>query len=686
MFRKSILTIFLFTWSQMLLSTNYVFISSGFTGASYTNPLNWQGGMVGPTMIGPTDTVTITSIFTTCFIDVHIENNGWILIQSNAKLTITDSLTNFGTIRNQGEFGNNKSFISYGTVENNWSFNNYILGVLENCGSFFNNGCKNSGAIMNKGIFTVEFNFEDDTLTRFSTFENSGQLIVGSFATYHMGIGFSNFASGSLTNDGNIKTYNKFPASLFNDGLISNNLGTIDIHPLFVSSGPNAKITGGGLIHAYSGSLDGTLYPNRPMQFNTQFVCTLTDSLLLEIDISSAGAYDTLHFDYVGLSGILKINYTSGNLPFGCREYVLITFNQLHNAQGFNTFDSLDLPEARPGFKWEVVYNLNDVTLRYYPDDENNNALSFRSQLNQDSSYVQVNSLIGEAKTIEFRFFPFKVNPNEPGEMIMSLDNSAGSYILSMGLTSQVDGETMSLTNEGGMIYTTYPFAKEWYHVAFVAETNHYAKIFVNGMPVPVFFRDPNVKPPPYQLDSFKIGARKPYSQGYTQAFFGGELDEFRFWEHTRTDAQILEYYHKELPYYQDFGLKAYYPMNQGKRMSSNQCIDYLTDVSGFENHGELFDFHLEGFFTNWVGSPTCEALIPANNIFVGEASDSTAWFEDDNWSLGIPSGCHHVVIPNGMEVQVDGDEAICYTIEVEMGGDLEVVSGRALDVKLTAY
>ncbi len=684
--RKLTVVICLLGMSQMGFSTNYEFINSGFASASYTNPNNWVGGIVGPTIIGVSDTVILSSTFTTCVIDIHIENFGLITIQGSAKVIITDTVSNYATLINQGDFQNYHTLISFGTFDNNWSFKNGMSDVFENWGMFTSNGCENSGTIINRGVFHVEGTFEDDTLRPNSTFENSGQLMVGSFARYYMGLGFKNLTSGIMNNDGEIKTYYNFPASVYNDGQIYNNLGSIDIHPLFITSGPHAKIRGHGLINAYSASIDGALCPDDPMKIITEFPCLLTDSTLIEIEINLGPAFDTLHFSNVGLSGILKVRYSTNQRPYECRDYVIITFDQLFNAQGFTTFDSLDLPTTNPGFKWEVVYNPNDVTLRYYPDDDNNNALNFQSIGNVDSGYIHVNSSIGMAKTIEFRFFPEKTNPNEPGEMIMSLDNSAGSYILSMGLTSAVEGETMSLTNGAGMIYTTYPFDKEWYHVAFVADINHYTKIYVNGMPVPVFFRDPNLEPQVYEIDSFRIGARKPYPQGFTQAFFRGKIDELRFWDHARSESQILDYFYRELLNQQAFGLRAYYPMNQGKRNDSNQCIDYLEDVSAFGNHGQLYDFSLVGSSTNWIGSLTCEALIPSENVFIGEAVDSTSWFEDENWSLGIPTGCHHAIIPDAMQVIVDADQANCFTIEVENGGRLEVLESKSLDVKLSVF
>jgi hypothetical protein len=87
---------------------------------------------------------------------------------------------------------------------------------------------------------------------------------------------------------------------------------------------------------------------------------------------------------------------------------------------------------------------------------------------------------------------------------------------------------------------------------------------------------------------------------GATADYFSGMLDEVRFWQGERSEAEILANLTTELAG-NEAGLLAYYPLNEGTPAQDNSAITNVLDQSGNNNHGTLPGFAKTGSFSNWV-------------------------------------------------------------------------------------
>jgi len=81
---------------------------------------------------------------------------------------------------------------------------------------------------------------------------------------------------------------------------------------------------------------------------------------------------------------------------------------------------------------------------------------------------------------------------------------------------------------------------------------------------------------------------------------FNGSLDEIRFWNVARSQAEIQGYMTSELQSSKMEGLTNYYPINQGVGDGTNPNANILLDVVG-TNNGTLTNFALTGTSSNWV-------------------------------------------------------------------------------------
>ena len=63
-------------------------------------------------------------------------------------------------------------------------------------------------------------------------------------------------------------------------------------------------------------------------------------------------------------------------------------------------------------------------------------------------------------------------------------------------------------------------------------------------------------------------------------------------------------------------------------------------------------------------------------NYFTGSIG---TWHESSNWTMGVPTRCHNVILPAGCNVEVDS-AAICYTLTVQYGAII-IVEDKELKV-----
>ncbi len=99
-------------------------------------------------------------------------------------------------------------------------------------------------------------------------------------------------------------------------------------------------------------------------------------------------------------------------------------------------------------------------------------------------------------------------------------------------------------------------------------------------------------------------------------AYFDGELDEVRFWNEIRTQAQIEADMSNSLVG-NEANLVAYYSFDQGDADNSNAGLTELIDYTG-DHDGTLTNFSLTGSASNWVytgqdGAPTLSTTAASN-------------------------------------------------------------------------
>ncbi|WP_432671334.1 LamG-like jellyroll fold domain-containing protein [Flavobacterium sp. SM2513] len=108
------------------------------------------------------------------------------------------------------------------------------------------------------------------------------------------------------------------------------------------------------------------------------------------------------------------------------------------------------------------------------------------------------------------------------------------------------------------------------------------------------------------------VGGQATATAGVTEAnkYFSGAIDDVRFWNVVRTQAQINSNRVCELQG-NELGLLAYYNFNQGMHGGTNTTVTSLTNsVSGGTN-GTLQNFALSGAPSNWMaGSPIVTGVV----------------------------------------------------------------------------
>jgi hypothetical protein len=91
---------------------------------------------------------------------------------------------------------------------------------------------------------------------------------------------------------------------------------------------------------------------------------------------------------------------------------------------------------------------------------------------------------------------------------------------------------------------------------------------------------------------------------------FEGSIDEVHIWSTVRTAAQIQSDMSCSFATAQT-GLIASYNFNQGTPNGNNTGITTLTDGSGNNNNGTLYNFALTGTTSNWIGDVNMTAVYP---------------------------------------------------------------------------
>lgn len=622
------------------------------------------------------------------------DNYGNLIIQDSTFSGAQGNINNYGliSVNSRLECG---SLVSYSDIQNNSGGIIQTLAPSTNEGQFQN--FPGSKLISNQTFHNVGILYnETDSCIFLQYFRNDGTINNRAGAHFHaLGshptLGFENHGHfiNEFNGSFNLSGYVTLPPDgiFTNFGQINNlNSGIFTNQGSFIQEGqlniPNIGflnygiLTGSGTIICQEAVLAGKCTPGgseNQMNIISTSRNFLSDTSTLCIGIFDYQQNDTLLTNQeLWISGTLKLELREGFIPAGCTDFTVLTYaspGTFHYA-----FDSLSLPEVE-NHKWEIEYRETEVIVHLLPQSESNNCLDFGNTA--DHCFVEIPHSIGTLGTIEFRFYPRQTDPAQPGQVLFNFNQSPYHYIKYLDDNILIQGETLTIFDTNGWLYTDYPFQSRWYHVAIVSDGSKYSKIYIDGNEVPVYTLID--KPGEFAVSHTLIGAG--ITEGSDSVFFAGKLDEVRLWGIPKPASFISENYYREIES-TDGTLFAYYTMNQGLANSNNPCITILKDLSQYGNGGTLTNFALSGYSCNWSESVTCSANFPEVNIFTGNDSNSpTDWFVGNNWSAGVPNACQYVLIPDGKTVDLNAPAARCYQLEVQSGGTLNSSAGSSLEI-----
>ncbi len=127
----------------------------------------------------------------------------------------------------------------------------------------------------------------------------------------------------------------------------------------------------------------------------------------------------------------------------------------------------------------------------------------------------------------------------------------------------------------------------------------------------------------------FRIGSRGNSSDANGEDVFNGELDDFRYWNIARSQAQIQASYDTELDPDAETNLVTYYTFNMGIAAGTNTGLTVTADMKS-TNNGTLNNFALSGVTSNLVAQNNLLTLPLQWQSFTVKKQGSKALL---NWS-----------------------------------------------------
>ena len=131
-----------------------------------------------------------------------------------------------------------------------------------------------------------------------------------------------------------------------------------------------------------------------------------------------------------------------------------------------------------------------------------------------------------------------------------------------------------------------------WIHVAATWDgTTGEMKLYINGVleASTIGATGTRSAPPSIRIGSIQTGIN----------YFNGTIDELRIWNSVRSQSDIQSNMNSEIG--TSSSLVEYYRFNQGNLNGTNTSITSLTDISGNNNTGTLYNFGLAGTTSNWT-------------------------------------------------------------------------------------
>jgi len=313
MFSCLMFSVVLLCSSKMVFATNYIFTGNG----AYSDPVNWQGGLVPPKNPNASSTITINgNAVTTSSIFVDLGTNSG---------TITISVGGSLILNNGTQFSNAGSIIVNGTLTNNTNFQAFAGSTLSISGTYNNvvwigNEATiniNGGTVNNTGTLDNEFN---PGIPGTITVDCGG--IINNIAPGIFKVGPTTFlnCSSGVSNSGTLSGNSTITGNLTNSGILA------------PGNSPG--------LYTVSGNYTATSTATHNFQ-----IAGTTTSLFDRLDVTGT----------VTLDGIFNGSLISGFTPSGVHDLLVITGNSVTG-----TFSSVNIPTG-----YSIVYNSNNVALHF---------------------------------------------------------------------------------------------------------------------------------------------------------------------------------------------------------------------------------------------------------------------------------------------------------------------------------
>jgi gliding motility-associated-like protein len=378
--------------------------------------------------------------------------------------------------------------------------------------------------------------------------------------------------------------------------------GTLAATTVYVRLAASATGTPGGNITVVSGAasqnvaVTGTLnaLPTAPIATASQLFC-LGGSSLASLQ-ASAGTGETIEWYAASTGGTALANSTA------------LVAGTTYFAQAVNANSCASTRTA-----------VSAVTNNALHFDGVNDIVNLSSQSIQDGA---------TAFTIEVWVKPDSSNFDGQwhailGKQPVSNNSRIPSLYLMSGKIHLSAWQDNTLADFGFVTPNAHILQNVWSHIAIVKEGTAF-KVYVNGSLVHT------------ALAPTAVNVTHPYDLGRVDNYYAGLLDELRFWNTSRSAAEIAAGMNTILAG-NEAGLVDYYQFNQGIAGGNNGSITSLFDSTTSANNGTLSNLTKTGTTSNFVAGYFAQ-ITGVNGLTIGGTTQLSHVLSGGTWSSGTPS------------------------------------------------
>ena len=209
------------------------------------------------------------------------------------------------------------------------------------------------------------------------------------------------------------------------------------------------------------------------------------------------------------------------------------------------------------------------------------------------------------------------------GKQPVSNNSRIPSLYLMSGKIHLSAWEDNTLADFGFVTPNAHILQNVWSHIAIVKEGTAF-KVYVNGSLVHT------------ALAPTAVNVTHPYDLGRVDNYYAGLLDELRFWNTSRSAAEIAAGMNTILAG-NEAGLVDYYQFNQGIAGGNNGSITTLFDSTTTVNNGTLSNLTKTGTTSNFVAGYFAQ-ITGVNGVAIGGTTQLSHVLSGGTWSSGTPS------------------------------------------------